>query len=969
MVRQNSYPELVKKLNVQGLKNNLRCAHINANGLFNKLDEVKILLKEAKFDLLTITESHLTNDLHNDNEISIEGYSFLRNDRSGKKNHWGGVIVYYRNSLELHQINVETEVESIWLELMIKSQKLLVGNIYRPPNDKNFLQQINLILNKISHRNNILLIGDFNIDMFDNNKALTKDFKQTLDRHNLVNVIRTHTRITESSKTLIDLAITADNSKILRSGTHGVGISDHDLIFVVMNLFTRKTPPRLISVRSYKNIDTIKIKQELETVPWHIIGLFDDPDDSLWCWQHLLRSVISQHVKIRKVKVKGNNQMWMTGEVRKLINKRYKLLLKARATPKDSQEWKDYRMARNTCTNLIRITKANYWKNKFIASDSPKTFWSLVKKYNNSNTKPNHIGPLKNKTTFVTNDLDKANVMNEFFSSIGKKIATPIEPDVNMNSYIYRITPSICNVHMSNELLTKSFKAAVREGKACGPDNITAKDLKLHPECAIRGLQEVVQCSLASGKFPSDWKISKVTAVYKKGCKSDCSNYRPISLLSIPSKIVEHLICTQLTDHLIKNNLLNEHQWGFRPRRSTEDILLHMTEKWRKALDNGQVVGVLFIDFRKAFDSVSHPILIQKLKACGISGDFHSYLESYLTNRRQYTNLNGSTSNLTEVEFGVPQGSLIGPPSFSVNINDINDAIDSELDLFADDSTAHTIGDTVDIVMSDLQKSAKQLDIYAKRNSLEIHPDKCEILIISKKSFIGPHMNVEIMNKSVKIVNSSRCLGVTIDNELKWDTHIQNTCKSFSNKVKKLFQMRQMPKSTLSSIYFQGILPSVLYGIVVWGNCSPALMNNIEKIHIRAARFIHRLKRTVPDTSVISLVKWLPIVNYYKRNLACKTYKIYNELASPLLSNLVLKNKSRRGTRNLYKLNLPSFKYVDFKRSFIYRAAIVWNNLPNHIREKESFSCFKSSLKKSDILEKINFNITGRALKSVDYVY
>ena len=260
-----------------------------------------------------------------------------------------------------------------------------------------------------------------------------------------------------------------------------------------------------------------------------------------------------------------------------------------------------------------------------------------------------------------------------------------------------------------------------------------------------------------------------------------------------------------------------------------------MTEKWRRAIDAGLVVGVLFIDFRKAFDSVSHPILMKKMSACGLSGDFYVYLENYLSDRKQYTTINGVNSSLADVEFGVPQGSLLGPTGFAVNINDMNDCIDSDLDQFADDSTAHTIGQTVDSVMIDIQKSAIQIENYTKRNSLSIHPDKCEIIILSKKKFVGPLVDIKLAGKSVRVVDSSKCLGITIDNDLRWDLHTRNICKSFSQKVKKLFQMRQMPKSTLSTIYLQGILPSVLYGIVIWGNCAPTLMNSIEKIHTRAA--------------------------------------------------------------------------------------------------------------------------------------
>ena len=205
--------------------------------------------------------------------------------------------------------------------------------------------------------------------------------------------------------------------------------------------------------------------------------------------------------------------------------------------------------------------------------------------------------------------------------------------------------------------------------------------------------------------------------------------------------------------------------------------------------------------------------------------------------------VNAASSTLADVEYGVPQGSHIGPSSFSVNVNDMNENVDCDLDQFADDSTAHTIGPSVDNVLIDLRKSAIQLQSYAKRNSLTIHPDKCNIMIISKKKFVGPLINVEPCSKNIEIVESSKCLGVTLDKELKWDHHVRKVCKSFSQKVKKLYQMRKMPKSALLTIYFQGILPSVLYGIIIWGNCSPLLMLSIEKVHIRAARFIHRIKK------------------------------------------------------------------------------------------------------------------------------
>ena len=243
--------------------------------------------------------------------------------------------------------------------------------------------------------------------------------------------------------------------------------------------------------------------------------------------------------------------------------------------------------------------------------------------------------------------------------------------------------PTVDKITVNKESFSKVFDKAVRDGKSCGPDNVSATDL--------------LKKSVETGSFPSDWKKAKVTCVYKKGSKKCCSNYRPISLLSIPRKVVKRYIFSILKTHLDSFNLLSEYQWGFRKHSSTEDLLLNMTERWRHAIDNGKSVVVLFIDFQKAFDSVSHPILLRKLAACGISGELLEYLGSYLSGRKQFTVVNGEHSQLQNICYGVPQGSFLGPDCFSINVNDMSSKVcnndgNSEVDLFADARAYYGMG-------------------------------------------------------------------------------------------------------------------------------------------------------------------------------------------------------------------------------------------------------------------------------------
>ena len=177
--------------------------------------------------------------------------------------------------------------------------------------------------------------------------------------------------------------------------------------------------------------------------------------------------------------------------------------------------------------------------------------------------------------------------------------------------------------------------------------------------------------ALQRGIFPSNWKTGEVAPVFKKGIKSDCANYRPLTMLNLNSKILEGVVCDSLDHHLGTNELIHPNQWGFKKGVSTESLLLYLTETWKKAIDDGYKVGVLFVDFKKAFDTVDHAILKTKLSDVGVSGIFHEWIASYLHERSQYVTVNGARSMLRQIDIGVPQGSLMGPRLFAIYVNDL----------------------------------------------------------------------------------------------------------------------------------------------------------------------------------------------------------------------------------------------------------------------------------------------------------
>ena len=314
--------------------------------------------------------------------------------------------------------------------------------------------------------------------------------------------------------------------------------------------------------------------------------------------------------------------------------------------------------------------------------------------------------------------------MNNFFSTVGKSLASKL-PSFKEScwTHIYQVTPTVSTINLDDSKFEKAFISTVKVGKASGPDGISSMDLKFCEDESICSLQNVIKKSAECLKFPKSWKVTKVSCIYKKDTKNNCSNYRPISLLSIPSNVFERYLCSTICDHIESHNLLYScHQWGFRKNHFTEDLLIRQSETWYKALGEGKCIAVLFIDYQKAFDSVSHSTVLLKLAALRISGDLLELIKDYLTNRKEFTIVNGCKSSDAEIEYGVgPQGSILGPVSFSASVNDLPQKSGNrsgETNLFADDSTAFEIVSNVDDALSKISGSAKNIEAYSLSDRL-----------------------------------------------------------------------------------------------------------------------------------------------------------------------------------------------------------------------------------------------------------
>ena len=553
------------------------------------------------------------------------------------------------------------------------------------------------------------------------------------------------------------------------------------------------------------------------------------------------------------------------------------------------------------------------------------------------------IGTLiDNDGKFAEKDFDKAETLNSFFTSVFTKENKNKLPRLEKCSYSKGA--SITKISITPEAVKKKLQN-LDPSKAQGPDGIPSKVLKELSEELSQPLSSLFNLSIETGVVPEDWRTANVVAIFKKGTKSDPGNYRPVSLTCIISKVLESLIRDDLVKYMTENELYSTCQHGFRQNRSCITQLLEVMDDFTKLLDKGSALDVIYLDFKKAFDTVPHERLLLKMKAYGICDKLLQWVRSFLSERKQRVRVGSEYSKKSDVLSGIPQGSILGPVLFTIFINDLPNSIESTCKIFADDTKIYNNTDENKTIQKDLNTLQKWTDDW----NLYFNVSKCKVMHVGKNNPGREYvMKIDQNEQKITACAEEKDLGILFDEYLNFDKHIQkviNKANQMLGIIKRTFT--RLDKETFLLLYKSLVRPHLEYGNIVWYPYLIRQSRSIEKVQRRATKAVRGCKE-------LSYAERLRLLNLHSlkgrriRGDIIQMYKIFNNLDKVNIDTLFTSSLYDKTRNQEGKLHVQRCITNKRQHYFINRVTNHWNLLTLKIKRAPSLNMFKNLLDKDE---------------------
>ena len=815
-------------------KRGLHLIHLNINSLLSKIDELREIAKKTRATVIGITESKLDGSVL-DGEINIDGYELVRSDQN---RHGGGVACYIRNDISFNiRGDFSSEIENIFLDILLpKTKPILIGILYRPPGQSKFLDNLSTSISQTCSFNEqeVYILGDLNMNLINSQKHTPngiKRYKEFCSLHGIEQLLTLPTHITNNSSSLLDHILTHSDDRISQFGIVNVGLSDHQLIYCTRKITrTRLNTHKYVKMRSLKYYSEDLYVKKLKEIDFPDYSNFKDINEAYSDFTGKVASVIDEIAPIKEVRVKSNSQDWFDAEINEEIERRDKLLTKFKKSRSHSDN-ENYKKSRNKVQHMIKDKKKNFVIGKLNDNiGKPKELWKSLKSLGLPSKANSAATICLEKDGILSFDpKTNAEIFKDFYSNLANNLVKKLQTPPNkygktaVNNYYKKLNLKGKNFSfapVAPATILKLLKQ-LNPAKSAGIDNLTGKFLKEGAPVLASPITDLVNLSISLSLFPDDCKIAKLKPLYKKEAKTKPKNYRPISLLPLLSKIIERIIHNQTQEFLDKNNILYKYQSGFRKHHSTDTCLSYLTDKVKIGFEEGLLTVMVLIDLQKAFDTIDHSILLEKMSCLGFAGKTIAWFTSYLTNRSFIVNVGKESSSPGKLSCGVPQGSILGPLLFLLYVNDMPQAVNSELLLYADDTCLIYMGKNIQKIEEQLNSDFTSLCEWFIDNKLSVHfgEEKTKSILFGTKRQLKDQRDLNLKYGDIEIKQYCRVtyLGCILDNILSGEHMAAKVLNTVNNRLKFLYRKQKFLSLSLRRLLCNALIqPHFDYACVAW---------------------------------------------------------------------------------------------------------------------------------------------------------
>jgi len=911
---------------------NIRSFNRNSDNLFLFLSKLPHLPA-----VIVLTETWFTDD----NVSEIDGYSGFHVYRGHKRG--GGVSIFvkmaYRAVKVIDGSFVDGHIEICTVKFKVNESEVIIMGTYRPPDGsiERYVEFLDPMLSRVNPRNQVFLLGDMNIDLIDPCPQ-SVDFINYCYASAFVPLISMPTHVTPQSSTCIDHIWS--NQIGAGSGVFPVDISDHYVIFAVLDFDVNRNDVLKKRFRDHSEHSLNNLRTGLSLFCNELNDCSDDLESRTDRFIDGFLGIYNECCKVRTKSMSRRKYLkpWITNSIMKCVTRKYDLFKQYKM---NQIPYERYNSFKNVLTSILRRAKIRYYSNKFDAciGDIKKT-WHLA----NSLVKPKIVKTanieLEIDDCVISDQNDVARRFNNYFSSVAVDLDRKIpNTDTCPLSYVGEpTTPS-----MFVQPVTIRDVKDVISGLANRPNGVSDVPPFIYKYCSniiAPTIANLFNQSINVGVFPSKLKLARIVPVHKGGNNSSLNNYRPISTLSILSKIFEKLMFGRLQSFISANELICNNQFGFKRGSSTSDAVAEFLNCAYESLDRKGVMISVFLDFSKAFDTVNHGILLLKMNRLGIRGVVNDWFKSYLTERKQYVYLNNCASPVTTMRLGVPQGSVLGPILFLLYVNDMSHSSNLlKLVHFADDTTAVFSARNIDEAVGVVNNELIKLSEWLSANRLSLNIGKTCYMVLTDKKGVLPGVNID--GKAIDRVATAKFLGITLDEGLTFTPHVEHVCKRVSSATGMLNRVSFLiPVNVRLKIYYAMIYSRVSYGVITWGRCNLTSIARLSKTLTRAKKSL-QCNREIGS----GLLTFDSIYRFFS---AVKMFKVVKFDQHPYFSGIysTLEPSHEYNTRfSFSNYNLPQVSKTKCQRGFLFQSVDIWNNLPNFLKECQTVVKFKYLLK------------------------